>query len=76
MFLLRYQTYSTKEIKNLFYLFITLLFSLGELRAYKIKPVLFLYPFGLLAATKRLHKRKEKITLSKDVFLIYLYIIC
>ena len=32
----------------------------GELRTYKIKPVLFLYAVGLLAATKKLHKRKEK----------------
>ena len=33
----------------------------GELRAYKIKPVLFFYAIGLVAATKTLHKRKEKI---------------
>ena len=31
----------------------------GELGAYKIKPVLFLFAFGLLAATKTLFKRNE-----------------
>jgi hypothetical protein len=30
------------------------------MRAFKIKPVLFLYAVGLPAATKTLHKRKEK----------------
>ena len=30
------------------------------MRAYKIKTVLFLYAVGFLAATKKLHKRKEK----------------
>ena len=29
----------------------------GELRAYKIKPVLFLYSVGFLATAKTLHKR-------------------
>ena len=32
------------------------LFMGGELRAYKINPVLFLYDVGFLAATKILHK--------------------
>ena len=35
----------------------------------KLKPVLFLYAFGLLAAIKTLHKRKEKLILSTAVFL-------
>ena len=48
-----------KEIHNWFYYF-TRLFRGGGLRAYKIKPVLFLYAVGLLAATKTFHKRKEK----------------
>ena len=55
----RYQTYSRKEIKNLLYFF-TRLFRGGVLRAYKIKTVLFPYAVGLVAATKTLHKRKEK----------------
>ena len=33
----------------------------GELRAYKIKQVWLLYAVGLLAATKKMSKRKEKI---------------
>ena len=47
-----------KNLKLL--LFFTGLFRGGELRAYKIKPVLFLYAVGLEAAKKTLHKRKEK----------------
>ena len=31
------------------------------MRAYKIKPFLFLYAVSFLAATKTLHKRKEKV---------------
>ena len=45
-------------VENIFFFF--RLFRGGELKAYKIKPVLFLYAVGLLAATKTLHKRKEK----------------
>ena len=37
------------------------LFSGGESGAFKIKPVLFLFAFYLLAATKTLIKRNEKI---------------
>jgi hypothetical protein len=33
----------------------------GESEAYKIKPVLFLFALGLLAALKTLFKRKDKI---------------
>ena len=51
----RYQTYRTKEIQH-FFLFFTRLFMGGELRAYKIKSVLFLYAVGLFAATKTLSK--------------------
>jgi hypothetical protein len=62
----RYQTYSKKEIQNLFYsLRDCLVFKRGELRAYKIKPVLFLFALGLLAATKTLFKRNEKDILTK-----------
>ena len=59
------KTYSRKEIQNLCYFF-TRLFRGGELRAYKIKPVLF-YAVGLLAATKILHKKKgeKKLYLGK-----------
>ena len=42
-------------------LFFTRLFRGGELRAYKIKPVLFHYAVGFLAATKTLHKTNEKL---------------
>ena len=42
-------------------LFFTRLFRGGELRASKINSDLFLYAVSLLAATKILHKRKEKI---------------
>ena len=33
----------------------------GELRAYKIRPVLFLYAVGLLAATKHYTKERRNI---------------
>ena len=36
----------------------------GELRGYKIKPALFLYAIGLLAATKTLKKTYKKIMYS------------
>jgi hypothetical protein len=51
------KTYSRKEIQNLCYFF-TRLFRGGELRAYKIKPVLF-YAVGLLAATKYYTKKRR-----------------
>ena len=38
----------------------------GKLNAYKIKPVLFLYAVGFLAASKTLHKRKEKYMYIKN----------
>ena len=41
-------------------LFLMWLFKGSELRAYKMKQVMFLCAVGLLAATKTLHKRKEK----------------
>ena len=37
------------------------MFRGGELRAYKIKQVSFLYTVGLLAVTKILHLRKENV---------------
>ena len=37
------------------------------MRAYKIKPVLFLYAVGFLTATKTLHKRKEKVIFSPNI---------
>ena len=40
----------------------------GELRAFKIKPVLFLYALGFLAATKILHKRNEKLNNERVCF--------
>ena len=52
-----------KKFKH-FSKFFMRLFRGGELRADKIKPVLFLYTVGLLAATKTLHKTKEKNLLS------------
>ena len=48
-----------KKFKTCFHF--TRLFRVDELRAYKIKPVLFLYAVGFLAATKTFHKRKENI---------------
>ena len=47
-----------KELKPCF--IFTRLFRGVELRTHKIKTVLFLYDVGFLAATKTLHKRKEK----------------
>ena len=41
-------------------LFFTRLLRASELIAYKIKLVLFLYTVGFQAATKSLHKKKEK----------------
>ena len=37
------------------------LFKGGKLGGYKIKPVLFLFVLGLLAATKTLFKKNKKI---------------
>ena len=48
-----------KKFKTVF-LFLTRLFKRVELRSYKIKQVLFVYTVGLLVATKKLYKRKEK----------------
>ena len=36
----------------------TRLFREGELRAYKVNPVLFLYALGLLAVTKNIIQKK------------------
>ena len=41
----------------------TRLFRGVELRAYKIKPVLFLYAVGFLAATKKTQKKEENFFL-------------
>ena len=51
-----------KNFKTCFILYVRdWLGKVSWLRAYKIKPFLFLYVVGFLAATKTLHKRKEKI---------------
>ena len=39
----------------------TQLFRVGELGAYKIKPVWFLFAIGLLAAIKTLQKKRENL---------------
>ena len=46
--------------KKTFFIF-TRLFRGGESGEYEIKPVLFLYAVSLVAATKTLFKRKEKM---------------
>ena len=52
-------------------LFFTRLFKRGDLRAYKIKPVLFLNGVGLESVTKTLHKRMEKKNVSSSWYLMY-----
>ena len=47
-----------KKFKNCFIFYAT-----DELRAYKIKPVLFLYAVGFLAATKNTQKKEENFFL-------------
>ena len=39
----------------------------GELEAYKIKPVLFLFAFGFLASTKNFIQMKREINIQRDV---------
>ena len=65
MFLIGTIKPSRKEIKTFFFMG---LFRVGELRANKIKPILFLYAVFFLAATKTLHKRKEKVNISTKVY--------
>ena len=59
--------FSIEAIKSIiekkFNAFFTRLYRGGEMRAYKIKPVLFLYTLGFLAATKTLQKRKRRKTI-------------
>ena len=55
-----------KKFKTCFIFFMQM-FRGGELRAYKIKPVSFLYAVGFLAATKTLHKRKENNILITNI---------
>ena len=45
-------------------LFFARLFMGGESKAYKIKPALFLFALGLLAATKTLFERNEKLSFA------------
>ena len=47
-----------KKFKTCF--IFTRLFRVGKSGEYEIKPVLFLYTVGLVAATKPLFKRNEK----------------
>ena len=55
----RYQTYSRKEIHNLFYFF-TGLFRRCKLILNSVQnKTIFFYSVGLLAATKALQKRKK-----------------
>ena len=63
----RYQTYGRKEIQNLFYF---LCDCLGE-----IKPVLFLYAVGFMAATITLHKRKKESILENMICFNFLILL-
>ena len=49
------------EINKKLVLIFVRLFKGGELKSYKIKPVLFLFTLGLLAATKKIFKRNNKV---------------
>ena len=63
---------SRKEIQKLF--FFTRLFSVDELRANKVNPVLFLYTaaVGFLAETKTFIKIKEKTNCHQFYYIITL----
>ena len=54
-------------------LFFTRLFRGGESGAYKIKPDLFLFAFGLLASTKILFERNKEIFFPATRFFYFLW---
>ena len=60
-----------KKLKNCLIFRDCLVFSGGDLEAYKIKSVLLLFALGLLAATKTLLKIKEKMYCIIDITQLY-----